>query len=346
MALQVNECAWRAAAGGTEPFTVASALTGFYTPAQCSTPAVVEGGEYHYRAESDDLTQHESGKGTYTAGVLTRDVVYQSSNGGEKVVFSAAPKVRLSIAAQDLEAAPTGPTSETITTGATETAASVDVDVTYIVSGGTGGVEAVSLPAPSGNWNEHIGQRHKFILQTLTPGDTVRIGPDYLNIILDQQEMWAEVEYNEVGNWVLYQGWVKANAVFTGVLKRSDYGGVFFDSNPGDIGSYTSMTAPGTVSTLVYTTYVSSDGSGTANPIAIANDYNGLSLIIGHRAVIRYDQQPNPSDSLSLAVSNILKSDGTMPASVTFTTVGQFLMLEWTGAAWEILDRRYNCTVA
>lgn len=104
MTLQVNECAWRAVSGGLGEFVVASALTGYYTPAQCTTPAVVDGGVYHYRAESDDLTQYESGQGTYDASLqrLIRDIVYQSSNGGDFCNFSAAPKVRLSAAAQDI----------------------------------------------------------------------------------------------------------------------------------------------------------------------------------------------------------------------------------------------------
>jgi hypothetical protein len=103
MQMLVNECAFRSVSGGLGDFVVASARTGFFMPAQLTTPAITDGGLYHYRAESDDQSQHESGVGTYSAGstTLARTGIYQSSNGGAKVNFSAAPTVRLMALAQD-----------------------------------------------------------------------------------------------------------------------------------------------------------------------------------------------------------------------------------------------------
>ena len=99
----LNECYFRAVSSGTGNFVVSSAITGFYTPAQCTNPAVVDGAIYYYRAESDDLTQYESGYGAYTVSstTLARTTILQSSNAGAAVNFTAAPRVRVSILAID-----------------------------------------------------------------------------------------------------------------------------------------------------------------------------------------------------------------------------------------------------
>jgi hypothetical protein len=100
----LNACGFRASSAGLGDFVVASALTGYYTPAQCANPAVANGQTYYYRAESDDLTEHEEGLGTYTTGTVTlaRTTVYSSSNAGAKVNFTAAPRVRITIFDQGL----------------------------------------------------------------------------------------------------------------------------------------------------------------------------------------------------------------------------------------------------
>lgn len=92
----LNRCGWRAASNGTGTFTYASALTGMYAPASCTSPVVVDGASYRYFAQSDDLTQHEEGLGVWTvaSSTLTR-VPYSSTNSAAVVNFSAAPQVRM-----------------------------------------------------------------------------------------------------------------------------------------------------------------------------------------------------------------------------------------------------------
>ncbi len=104
----VNECFFRTVAGGTADFVVASAVPGFYTPAQCTTPAIVNGGLYFYRAETDDFTQYESGLGVYTTATATlaRTTIYQSSNSGAKVNFTRTPRVLLTIYSQYFDSLP------------------------------------------------------------------------------------------------------------------------------------------------------------------------------------------------------------------------------------------------
>lgn len=99
----VNECYFNATSAGTGSFVVASAVTGYYTPAQLTNPVIANAVTYHYRAESSDLTEYESGIGTYTVGTVTlaRTTVLQSSNAGAAVNFTAAPRVRLVALAQN-----------------------------------------------------------------------------------------------------------------------------------------------------------------------------------------------------------------------------------------------------
>ncbi len=143
----INECAFRSVLAGTADFAVASAITGFFTPAQCTTPAVVNGATYHYRAESDDKSQHESGTGTWNAGsnTLAHTTVFQSSNGGAKVNFSAAPIVQLMALAQDF--APSG-----LTVGATTISGGTSGDVLYDNAGLLGSIAIRQNPAADINY--------------------------------------------------------------------------------------------------------------------------------------------------------------------------------------------------
>lgn len=99
----VNECYWDATASGLGDFVVSTPVTGFFTPAQCTNPAIVDGGVYHYRAENSSLSEHEIGLGVYTVSstTLSRGTILQSSNSGNKVNFSTVPKVRIVALAQD-----------------------------------------------------------------------------------------------------------------------------------------------------------------------------------------------------------------------------------------------------
>lgn len=92
----LNECMFRAASGGLSDFVVGSAVTGYFTPAQCTNPEVIDGITYAWRAESESNQQHELFLGAYDVATATikRTTILQSSNGGAKVDFNAAPKVR------------------------------------------------------------------------------------------------------------------------------------------------------------------------------------------------------------------------------------------------------------
>lgn len=95
----VNGCWFRATTGGTSSFEVASAITGYMTPAQADA---VDAETYGYRAESDDNSQWEIGEGVYTAsGTLLSRSVLKSSNSNAAVNFSAAPRVMLTPLASD-----------------------------------------------------------------------------------------------------------------------------------------------------------------------------------------------------------------------------------------------------
>lgn len=91
----LNGCIWTAASGGTGTFTVSAAVSPYFTPAQCTNPAVVDGGTYNYFAING--SQYEIGAGVYTASgtTLTRAAIKASSNGGAAVNFISAPTVHM-----------------------------------------------------------------------------------------------------------------------------------------------------------------------------------------------------------------------------------------------------------
>jgi hypothetical protein len=107
---QLNECFWRASSAITagDDLVVGSAITGYYKPNDCANPAVVDGATYRYRAESDDLSQVQSGEAPYDVATSTLKLsdgsarIFQSSNSGSAVTFSAAPKVMMTSAVQDV----------------------------------------------------------------------------------------------------------------------------------------------------------------------------------------------------------------------------------------------------
>lgn len=90
------------ASGGTGDFVYASAVSGYVGPAATS-PAMVDGKTYRYRAESADLSQWEWGFGVYTASTQTiaRTTITLSST-GSKVSFSLAPQVGITAYPADL----------------------------------------------------------------------------------------------------------------------------------------------------------------------------------------------------------------------------------------------------
>lgn len=81
-------------AGGTADFVYSAAVTGYRSPT--SSPALVNGDTYRYRAESSNLGEWEVGEGTWTAGstTLARTTIIHSSTGA-KVNFTAAPDVAI-----------------------------------------------------------------------------------------------------------------------------------------------------------------------------------------------------------------------------------------------------------
>lgn len=97
----LNVCRFTATSSGTGDFVVASAVTGYQTPASASA---VSGTIYSYRAESADLSEWEIGEGAYTSGTTTlaRTTVHASTNAGAKVNFSAAPQVAIVALAGDI----------------------------------------------------------------------------------------------------------------------------------------------------------------------------------------------------------------------------------------------------
>ena len=100
----VNRVIFNASSTGTGSFVVASAVTGYLTPAQASA---TDQKSYRYAAQivdgSGNITDWEIGTGTYTVSstTLTRTVL-KSSNSDSAVAFSTVPQVMLTAFAGDL----------------------------------------------------------------------------------------------------------------------------------------------------------------------------------------------------------------------------------------------------
>lgn len=102
MSLYFNRIKFATTTSGTAAFTIGAATTGFRSPSGASIP---DGAAVSYTAQSADLTQWETGHGTYHAGAgtISRDTPLEGS-GATPVVFTFAPLVWLDVLAQDIEA--------------------------------------------------------------------------------------------------------------------------------------------------------------------------------------------------------------------------------------------------
>ena len=99
----LNRCGFRAQSSGSGHFVVGAALPNFYLPAQAQNPSIVDGETYRYLAISDDGAEHEEANGTWVAAssTLQRTTIHSSSNAGNAVNFTAAPKIVFTDGAQD-----------------------------------------------------------------------------------------------------------------------------------------------------------------------------------------------------------------------------------------------------
>lgn len=102
----VDRCIFNATSTGTADFVVASAVTGYLTPAQA---AAKDGFEYNYAAQTVDgsgnITQWEVGSGTYTVSstTLSRTTIEFSSSANAKVNFTSIPEVMITALAIDIK---------------------------------------------------------------------------------------------------------------------------------------------------------------------------------------------------------------------------------------------------
>jgi len=102
MTTPYNRIGFSVATIGTGTITVGSALANARTPAQASIP---DGTLVSYSIK-DGTSGYEDGWGTIGASgtTLSRDTVYDSSNGGSVIALSGSAEVRLTLLAQDIAA--------------------------------------------------------------------------------------------------------------------------------------------------------------------------------------------------------------------------------------------------
>lgn len=95
----LNACVWVPLSSGTGSFVVDTAVSGYFVPASCTNPAVVNGGTYRYFAR-DASGNHEEGVGVWTTSTstLTRATILSSSNANAVVNFPGIPTVSMGAA--------------------------------------------------------------------------------------------------------------------------------------------------------------------------------------------------------------------------------------------------------
>lgn len=101
MASLVNNAVFNATSAGTVAFVVASAVTGYQTPAAVG---VIDGKSYRYRAQNLNLTEWEEGTAVSSSSGtgFTRVVTASSAGGTTTCNFTLAPIVMLTMFAADV----------------------------------------------------------------------------------------------------------------------------------------------------------------------------------------------------------------------------------------------------
>jgi hypothetical protein len=115
-----NRVEFNSTTSGTGAFGVGTAVVGFRTPA---VAGISNGTPVSYTTQNSDLSQWETGHGTYnTAGpTISRDTVLENSAGNTSPInFTSLPIVRLDLLAQDISGSPlfvTKTSNYTVTSG-------------------------------------------------------------------------------------------------------------------------------------------------------------------------------------------------------------------------------------
>jgi hypothetical protein len=175
-----NRVMFIAATSGLADFIVGQLVAGYDTPA---TRGVTNGTTVSYTAQSGDLSQWETGQGTYQSGssTITRTTIRESSSGGAKVSFNSLPLVFLDALAQDLSGGGGAVSSVFGRTGAV-VAATNDYSFSQI----SGSVAASQLPNPSattlGGIESFAAQSSKWINAISTLGVPSATQPAFTDI--------------------------------------------------------------------------------------------------------------------------------------------------------------------
>lgn len=311
----LNRCAVRANAGGTDDFVLENAIPGFYTPPLCLNPSVTDGAEYNYFAVSDDGTQHEEGSGVWEVGSsqLFRTTILNSSNGGAKVTFSAAPVVYMG-----------GPAANDM--GGTTTSDVLNVtgaDELFEIES-LRGIRQVNLTAPvAGLYGLQINE---FPI----PGETVEF------VLTDDSDPGAEMSTSErvyVGDAAVVVTLAVGNSV---VMQRMEDNKWQVISQNCGISTDEFTTLQGVSLSRVVSMIVEPEDGGTVTPffpqiILQSNASGAINVLFSPEGVynptfIRFAQS-DPGDSFIVDPSTFRNLDGSTPSAITFDTDGQCMSI-------------------
>lgn len=361
----INDCCFQAASGGTGDFVVSGAITGFLAPADADA---VNGTEYTYRAEITDLSQWETGVGTWNAGsgTLERTTVENSSNSGSPVNFASSPRVWVSTGRSYQFPPEQIPGTKVLTSDGTDmtwedaaggsswfstyTEVTLDSGTPYDWDGST--YELRITTDGSG-----LGQQINFTGTPLT--DT-----PYMVTVVNQADPGDIVTFSNVYPRLLGSGGMSINVSFqfsaTGAqagftfqlldgsdatvgltwflessVIKNDSGNIYRLGSWGSGIVQLTIVPPGPFNTIAQTLKVTSDGTGTPNQLLLMDVADKAGIY-----KIEFENQVDPSDTIELYPNTaFISSEGTVDASV-LNAVGDFVFIQGAGSYWQLLS--YN----
>jgi hypothetical protein len=91
---------------------------------------------------------------------------------------------------------------------------------------------------------------------------------------------------------------------------------------------------PTPASLVVYTTYVFTSGSAGEEALTLGD---GTGVVVGQRKLVKLNVQANESDIVVLDHDNMADTDGAPLAAATVDVEGGFILVEWSGVAWQVV---------
>lgn len=96
----------------------------------------------------------------------------------------------------------------------------------------------------------------------------------------------------------------------------------------------TSGAAAITLDTAFYKSEITSGGTAGSEDVNLGD---GTGIEIGERKLVEFTVETNAADVLNLDHANMVNAAGTAATNVDLTGVGDSILFEWNGTAWQVV---------